>query len=78
MLSVERDAIYVALPRTEPGVAVGGRALPSLPSSRAAVLGTTATSTLMPYPRFVERKYDSDRVIEGELMLPLTVRLAGP
>ncbi len=74
VLEVDRDAIYVALPRTEPGVAIGGRALPELPSSRAAVLGNASTSSLQPYTRFVEKRYASGDVIEGELTLAVKVQ----
>ena len=75
---VDHQSIYISLPRLEPGLAVGGRALEGLPSSRAAVIGSTATSSLMPYPRFVTQSYAADRVVSGELMLNLRVQRAAP
>lgn len=70
---VDRQTIYVGLPLQTPGIAVGGQAMSDLPSSRAMVLGSTASSTTMPYPRFVEATFPAEQVIQGELMLPLLV-----
>lgn len=75
---IDRKAIYVGLPLLTPGIAVGGQAMDRLPSSRALVLGSTASSTTMPYPRFVEQMYPADHVIAGEMMLPLRVVVEKP
>lgn len=75
---VDRQTIYVGLPLQTPGIAVGGQAMSDLPSSRAMVLGSTASSTTMPYPRFVEAAFPAEQVIQGELMLPLQVVVNQP
>lgn len=75
---VDRQTIYVGLPLQTPGIAVGGQAMSDLPSSRAMVLGSTASSTTMPYPRFVEAAFPAEQVIQGELMLPLQVIVNQP
>lgn len=75
---IDRKAVYVGLPLLTPGVAVGGRAMDHLPSSRALVLGSTASSTTMPYPRFVEQSYPVDHVISGEMTLPLRIVVEAP
>ncbi|MBB6431623.1 hypothetical protein [Algisphaera agarilytica] len=70
---VDPRGIYVGLPLQRQGIAVGGQAMNDLPSSRAMVLASTASSTTMPFPRFVESAYPADQVISGELFLPLRV-----
>ncbi|MEM9915495.1 MAG: hypothetical protein AAF911_11080 [Planctomycetota bacterium] len=70
---VDREAIYVGMPLQTPGIAVGGQAMSDLPSSRAMVLGSSASSTTMPYPRFVEAAFPAEQVIQGEIMLPLQI-----
>jgi len=75
---VDRQMIYVGVPRPMPGLTLNGQALADLPSSRVAVLASTASSTLMPYPRFVEQTYPADQVIGGELTLTFRVQHAAP
>ncbi|MEO1236771.1 MAG: hypothetical protein AAFX76_08295, partial [Planctomycetota bacterium] len=75
---VDRQTVYVSLPLPTPGVAVGGRGLPGLPSSRAAVLGATASSQTTPYPRFAEAKFAADHVVQGELVVNFRVTTAAP
>lgn len=75
---VDHQKIYVSLPRMEPGLAVGGRAMEGLPSSRAVVLGSTASSSLVPYQRFITQSYPTDQVVSGELFLNLQVQQAAP
>ncbi len=73
LADVDRQTIYVGLPLQTPGIAVGGQAMSDLPSSRAMLLGSTASSTTMPYPRFAEATFTADQLIEGEIVLPLRV-----
>ncbi|MEO0515320.1 MAG: hypothetical protein AAF086_08515 [Planctomycetota bacterium] len=78
LADVDRQTIYVGLPLQTMGVAVGGQPMSDLPSSRAMVLGSTASSTTMPYPRFVEQAFTADQLIEGEIVLPLQVVVGQP
>lgn len=75
---VDRQTIYIGLPLQTPGIEVGGQAMGDLPSSRAMVLGSTASSTTTPYPRFVEQAFAADELIEGEMILPLQVVIEQP
>lgn len=75
---VDHKALYVALPLPTPGLAIDGQAMADLPSSRGAVLASTASSALTPYPRFVTEQYETDQVVAGELMLELRVQQAAP
>ncbi|MEM9418349.1 MAG: hypothetical protein AAGA25_04735 [Planctomycetota bacterium] len=75
---IDPQGIYIGMPLQRQGIAVGGQAMNDLPSSRAMVLGSTASSTTMPFPRFIEAAYPTDQVIDGELMLPLQIVPALP
>jgi hypothetical protein len=76
--SVPEHHVFVGLQRPEPGLAVGRRAMEELPGSRLTVLGSSASSTLVPYPRFVEASYPTPQVVQGELGLTLRVQRDAP
>lgn len=78
LATIDDQMIYVGLPQLTPGIAVGGRAMEHLPSSRALLLAGTASSSTLPYPRFIEQQYPAESVVEGELMLPLRVVVDAP
>ncbi|MEM8738553.1 MAG: hypothetical protein AAGG38_08765 [Planctomycetota bacterium] len=75
---VDREAIYLGLPLPQQGVAVAGRALSDLPSSRAAVLSATPSSQTLAYPRFAESRAEAEQVIEGEILLSFRVTTQAP
>ena len=74
--SVDDSAVYLGLTRPELGVALAGRPLPSLPGSRAAVMGAAATTRVAPYPRFIEVQANLDHAVVGSLLVPLVVEAA--
>ncbi|MEM7627165.1 MAG: hypothetical protein AAF333_16325 [Planctomycetota bacterium] len=75
---VDHRAVYVSIPLPEPGLAVDGQAMEDLPTSRAVVLASTASSSLVPFPRFVTKHYTADQVVVGEFALTLWVQQAAP
>ncbi|MEM1108839.1 MAG: hypothetical protein AAGH99_09140 [Planctomycetota bacterium] len=78
LADIDRKMIYVGMPQRTPGLAVGGQPLSDLPSSRSMVLGATSSSSITPYPRFVEQAYPAERLIAGDLSLKLQVLPANP
>jgi len=69
------NALYVST-IWSPGesLAIGRTALPDLPSSRRALLGTMSHSLATPYPRSTSQRQTLDDVPVGERRLYLTVR----
>lgn len=73
-LSYRTDAIYAALQVPDGGLAVGRTPMPRLPSSRAAILASPTTDDAIPYPALIDRVYDADSVIAGQVGFTLSVR----
>lgn len=74
-LSIRRDALYASLTLdASPALSVGNSALPSLPSSRFALLAKPGNSAVQPAITTLDRVYPSDRVITGEVGVALTIR----
>lgn len=78
LLKADDNTLYTALLRPEPGVALAGQALPALPGSRAAVLGSAANTDVTQYPRFIEARLHLDRPVSGGLAAPLTLVVEPP
>ncbi len=74
MYSYRSDAIYITLQLPEQGLAVGRTEMPKLPSSQRAILQSPTRTDVMPYPRLVDKVFDSDAVINGEVSFTLSVR----
>ncbi|MEM6332977.1 MAG: hypothetical protein AAF823_06525 [Planctomycetota bacterium] len=71
------DAVYVTTLLPGEGLAVGRTALPSLPSSRRAVLGGMNQTLAQPHGLLLADRAAIDDVPRGELRLGLTIRVAG-
>jgi hypothetical protein len=71
--AIDEESVYVALPRPVPSLSVGRIGLESLPSSRAAVIASSSSSSATPYPVFVESQYPTPEVVAGEVSLPIRI-----
>lgn len=73
-MTYKNDAIYAVLQLPDGGLALGRTPMPHLPSSRAAILTSPTTTDVVPYPALIDRVYDADYVITGQVGFNLSVR----
>ncbi|MDP7348289.1 MAG: hypothetical protein QF735_08655, partial [Phycisphaeraceae bacterium] len=74
IVSVRDNALYVAIPKIQPALAVGRQELPQLPSSRRKVLVTPTVTDVQPYVELIEHRIDLDFVPQGEAHFQITVK----
>ena len=74
LAGADGNTLYAAIARPVPGVAVNDQAMPTLPGSRAALLGAASNTRVSAYPRFVEASVPLDEPVLGVLTLPLVVQ----
>jgi len=74
VLGIERDKLYCLLLLPPAGVALQGAELPDLPATKALVLqDATRALNAQPYPRWLEKKIDTDTVIIDREAMSITV-----
>ena len=72
--SIPVDQMYATIQVPEGGLAVGKTEMPTLPSSRAAILMSPTRTDIMAFPGLIEQTFDADAVIEGAVSFNLSVR----
>jgi hypothetical protein len=77
VMEVDNSAMYVMLQSNETALAVGQEELQSLPSSRKAMLTGSASTLTTEFPQWLDKKFDSDWVIEGQQAFVVHVRRSG-
>lgn len=74
VMEADNTAMYVLLQSGETALAVGQQEMPSLPSSRKALLEGSGSTLTTPYMEWIEKKFDTTNVIEGQQAFTLHVR----
>lgn len=74
VMEVDNTAIYVLLQSGETALAVGQQEMPGLPSSRKALLAGSTSTLTTPYLDWIEKKFETTHVIEGQQGFMLHVR----
>lgn len=74
MSAIDRDALYVTIPRQQPAFAIGRQPMPDLPGSRAALLAKPGRTDVMQFNPVIESRVETPWITQGDLTLPMTVR----
>ncbi len=73
MMGVRSDALYLLMNLPDQHLAVGRTEMPKLPSSRRAMIATTANTLATPYQDWVAQKVPMDVVPIGNVKFKITV-----
>lgn len=74
LLSVPADALNIVLQMPNPGLAVGRQEMPSLPSSRRAILEAPASSFATSYQEWIEKTVPMGMVVNGSMQFSVHVK----
>ncbi len=74
ILNVSSESLYAVLELPEPGLAIGNREFPQLPSSRRALFETPTNTMAAPYVQWIEKDYALGFVVQGQAHFTISVR----